>query len=107
MLGPFANSPEMLLGNYYGATAGPVTTPFEAIKVSSQHDVQYTLQDHEVRDVTSKSRKLLVQRPVSKPKNGDHICYMRTCNIGVGLPGVSRVRYKGSQLSHSADEDSA
>lgn len=37
MLGPFANSPEMLLGNYYGATAGPVTTPFEAIKVSQQH----------------------------------------------------------------------
>ena len=27
----------MLLGNYYGATAGPVTTPFEAIKVRQQH----------------------------------------------------------------------
>ncbi len=33
VLGPFANSPEMLLGNYYGTPAGPVTTPFEAIKV--------------------------------------------------------------------------
>ncbi|DBB14816.1 TPA: hypothetical protein ACH3X3_004423 [Trebouxia sp. C0006] len=32
VLGPFANSPEMLLGNYYGTPAGPVTTPFEAIK---------------------------------------------------------------------------
>ena len=36
VLGPFANSPEMLLGNYYGTPAGPVTTPFEAIKVSHQ-----------------------------------------------------------------------
>ena len=33
VLGPFANSPEMLLGNYYGTPAGPVTTPFEAVKV--------------------------------------------------------------------------
>ena len=33
VLGPFANSPEMLLGNYYGSAAGPVTTPYEAIKV--------------------------------------------------------------------------
>ncbi|KAL0032947.1 hypothetical protein WJX77_007980 [Trebouxia sp. C0004] len=32
VLGPFANSPEMLLGNYYGTPAGPVTTPFQAIK---------------------------------------------------------------------------
>ena len=34
VLGPFANSSEMLLGNYYGTPAGPVTTPFEAIKVT-------------------------------------------------------------------------
>ncbi len=33
VLGPFAHSPEMLLGNYYGTPAGPVTTPFDAIKV--------------------------------------------------------------------------
>ncbi|KAL3158805.1 hypothetical protein ABBQ32_011532 [Trebouxia sp. C0010 RCD-2024] len=32
VLGPFANSTEMLLGNYYGTPAGPVTTPYEAIK---------------------------------------------------------------------------
>lgn len=35
VLGPFANSPEELLGNYYGTPAGPVTTPFQAIKVGS------------------------------------------------------------------------
>lgn len=34
VLGPFANSSAMLLGNYYGTPAGPVTTPFEAIKVA-------------------------------------------------------------------------
>ena len=34
VLGPFANSSEMLLGNYYGTPAGPVTTPFEAIQVT-------------------------------------------------------------------------
>ena len=33
VLGPFAHSPEMLLGNYYGTPAGHVTTPFEAVKV--------------------------------------------------------------------------
>nr|QOL01198.1 putative extracellular protein TR9_010 [Trebouxia lynnae] len=32
VLGPFAHSPEMLLGNYYGTPAGHVTTPFEAVK---------------------------------------------------------------------------
>lgn len=36
VLGPFANSSEMLLGNYYGTPAGPVTTPFEAIQVTLQ-----------------------------------------------------------------------
>ncbi len=40
VLGPFANSPEMLLGNYYGTPAGPVTTPFEAIKVRPTHNLQ-------------------------------------------------------------------
>ena len=33
VLGPHANSSEMLFGNYYGNPAGHVITPFEAVKV--------------------------------------------------------------------------
>ena len=40
VLGPFADSPEMLLGSYYGTPAGPVTTPFQAIKVLDAHPQQ-------------------------------------------------------------------
>ena len=42
VLGPFADSPEMLLGNYYGTPAGPVTTPFKAIKVRSCSPADHT-----------------------------------------------------------------
>ena len=45
VLGPFANSSEMLLGNYYGTPAGPVTTPFEAIQVTLAHQPQMAQPD--------------------------------------------------------------
>lgn len=33
LAGPHANSSEHLLGNYYGATSAPVTTPWQAFQV--------------------------------------------------------------------------